>query len=91
MDFNITTILGIISIVFCVATFVTTRKDKSNSFIGKEQYEKGKLDQQLKNIFEKLDKIDNKLDNYDKEIQEKIAIAMKQHEKLYHNKGVQNG
>ena len=38
-----------------------------------------------------VDKIDNKLDNYDKEIQEKITIAMKQHEKLYHNKGVQNG
>lgn len=84
MDTTLSTIIAILSITFCIATFVMNRKDKSNKEVGREQYEKGKLDQQLKNIFEKLDKIDSKLDNYDKEIQEKIDIALENHIKVYH-------
>lgn len=44
------------------------------------------IDTQIKQILNKLDKIDSKLDNYDKEIDERINIALEHHIKEYHGR-----
>ena len=69
-----------------IGTFFDNKKNKSNTEVGKEQYEKGKLDQQLKTILDKLDKIDKKFDMYDKEISERIETALAHHVREYHRK-----
>lgn len=84
MELTIALIISILGIVMTILNFALSRKDKSNKDVATEQYKLGKLDEQLKNIFQKLDKIDAKLDTFDKEIDEKIEKAIKQHEILYH-------
>ena len=87
MELTIALVISIISVVITVSNFVLGRKDKSNKDVENESYKWGTIDQQIKQIIAKLDKIDDKLDNYDKEIEEKVEKAIKQHEKLYHSKG----
>lgn len=91
---NIYSILGLIisalSIIFCIATFVRNGRKEVQNDTANEQYKFGKLDQQLKNIFEKLDKIEAKLDGYDKEIDIKIEKAMEHHIREYHSKLIAN-
>lgn len=86
---NIYSILGLVistlSIIFCIATFVRNGRKDAQHDTANEQYKFGKLDQQLKNIFEKLDKIEAKLDSYDKEIDIKIEKAMEHHIREYHS------
>ena len=82
----ITLTIAIIGTVLSVITFFDNKKNKSNTEDGKEQYEKGKLDQQLKTILDKLDKIDKKFDGYDKEISERIETALAHHVREYHRK-----
>lgn len=81
----ITFAIAIIGSIISVTTYFDNKKNKSNSNVAKEQYEKGKLDATLNSILEKLNKIENKLDNYDKEIEERIEIAIKHHIKEYHD------
>lgn len=82
---EISTIIAIISCVIAVSSFVLNRKDKSNENVEDSSYRQGVLDQQLKNIFEKLEKIERKLDTYDKELDEKIDKAIELHIQQYHN------
>lgn len=82
----ITLTIAIIGSVLSVITFFDNKNNKSNTEVGKEQYEKGKLDQQLKTILDKLDKIDKKFDVYDKEISERIEAALAHHVREYHRK-----
>lgn len=84
---DISLVIAILSSVLSILSFAFNRKDKSNKDVGQEQYEKGKLDQQLKNIFEKLSEIEKKLDRQDKEIDEHIKIALDNHIAVYHHKG----
>ena len=39
---------------------------------------------QIKQILSKLEKIDKKLDTYDREIEERIDVALKNHIAIYH-------
>ena len=87
MELTIPTIISIISVIFCILTFALNRKDKSNQSTEKDSYKWGQIDTKLSNIEKALEKIENKLDNYDKEIDEKIDIAMKHHINEYHKKG----
>lgn len=87
MEFNLSTVLSIASIIFVVLNFALGRKDKSNNDTQEEAYTQGKLDQKLANIIEKLDKIEKKLDYYDKEIDERIDTALMHHLREYHKKG----
>ena len=65
--------------------FLNNKKTKSNKDIAKEQYEKGKLDSTLATIMDKLDKIEAKLDGFDKDIDDRIKIALDHHVKEYHH------
>lgn len=77
-------IFSSISIIFCISTFVLNRKDKSNSDTKQDSYKWGQIDAKLTNIEKTLAKIENKLDTYDKEIDEKIDIAIQHHIKECH-------
>lgn len=76
--------ISIISIIFCIMTFVRNgnkdvKKDSSDT-----SYRQGIIDTQLKNISEKLDKIEKKLDTYDIETDKKIDKALEQHIETWH-------
>ena len=62
------------------------RKDKSNKDSGDTSYRQGQIDTQLKNILNKLEKIEDKLNVYDEEIDKKIDIALEHHIREYHRR-----
>ena len=87
MELTIALALSILGSVISVCSFVLNRKDKSTKDSGDTSYRQGQIDMQLKNILGKLEKIENKLDGYDNEIESKINIALEHHIKEYHHKG----
>lgn len=86
MDLTLPVICTIISVTIGAITFALNRKDKSNKDTEDASYKRGLLDQQLKDIIAKLDKIEKKLDNYDNEILIKIEKAINQHIEQYHKR-----
>lgn len=88
MELTIAAAISIISVTFTIVNFVVNRKDKSNKDVEDESYKRGILDQQLKDIMAKLEKIERKLDNYDTEIDNKLEKALKQHIEQFHSKGI---
>lgn len=81
---ELTIIISIVSITIAIASFVLNRKDKSNQETEKDSYKWGSIDEKLSNIEKTLAKIEDKLDSYDKEIDDKITTAMKHHINEYH-------
>ena len=80
-------IFSSISIIFCVVTFVLNRKDKSNQDTKNDSYKWGQIDAKLSSIEKSLAKIEDKIDNFDIEVDEKIKIEMQHHINEYHKKG----
>lgn len=76
--------LSIVASVISVSSFVLNRKDKSNQDTEKDSYKWGSIDEKLSNIEKTLAKIEDKLDTYDKEVDEKIDVAFKHHINEYH-------
>ena len=87
MELTIPLIISILGAIMSVVSLVLNRKDKSNKDTEKESYRQGQLDMQIKQILAKLEKIDKKLDTYDREIEERIKVALEHHIKEYHQKG----
>ena len=87
MELTIALALSILGSVISVSSFVLNRKDKSNKESGDASYRQGQIDTQLKNILNKLEKIEDKLNVYDEEIDKKIDIALEHHIREYHRKG----
>lgn len=83
---EVTLAIAIIGCVISVSSFALNRKDKSSKESGDSNYRQGQLDMQIKQILAKLEKIDKKLDTYDREIEERIKIAIENHIAIYHNK-----
>lgn len=81
---EIAIVLSILSAVMTVANFVVNRKDKSNKDVKDDSYKWGQIDTKLSNIEKALEKIENKLDSYDKEIDIRVEKALENHIKLYH-------
>lgn len=81
---EITLAIAIIGCVISVSSFALNRKDKSSKESGDSNYRQGQLDMQIKQILAKLEKIDKKLDTYDREIEERIKIAIENHIAIYH-------
>lgn len=84
MEITLAIIISIISTVISVTNFTLGRKDKSNKDTEETSYRQGQLDMQIKQILAKLEKIDKKLDTYDREIEERIKIAIENHIAIYH-------
>lgn len=81
---EITLAIAIIGCIISVSSFALNRKDKSSKESGDSNYRQGQLDMQIKQILAKLEKIDKKLDTYDREIEERIKIAIENHIAIYH-------
>lgn len=81
---TIALLLSILGSVISVLSLIFNRKDKSNKDVKDDSYKWGQIDTKLSNIEKTLEKIENKLDSYDKEIDDKIAEAMAHHIKEYH-------
>ena len=80
--------ISLLSIAFTIIAFVLNRKDKSNEQVEEEvkQYSKHDLiDYRLNELTKKVDKILDKLDTFDKEMDEKIKTAFKHHINEYHS------
>ena len=88
---EVTLAIAIIGCVISVSSFALNRKDKSSKESGDSNYRQGQLDMQIKQILAKLEKIDKKLDTYDREIEERIKVALEHHIREYHQKGERNG
>lgn len=80
----LTITIAIIGCVISVITFFKNGEKSSNKDTQEESYKWGKFDEKLSNIEKALTKIEQKLDNYDVEIDKKIEEAMKHHIKEYH-------
>ena len=80
----VTLLLTILGSVLTAVSFAIGRKDKATKDSSDVSYKMGVINTQIKQILDKLDKIDNKLDGYDKEIDEKIETALQHHIKEYH-------
>ena len=82
--------LSILASVISVSSFVIARKDKAVRDKGEQDEDSSNqklIDYRLTQVEKKLDKILEKLDSYDKEIDERIDKALEQHNQLYHKKG----
>lgn len=84
MQLTIALSLSILGTVISVLSLIFNRKDKSNKDTEETSYRQGQLDMQIKQILAKLEKIDKKLDTYDREIEERIEVALKNHIAIYH-------
>ncbi len=82
--------ISILGIVLNVFNFYYSRKKDTITDIKEQDKENSNqqlIDYRLTQVEKKLDKILDILDNYDKEIDERVEKAMEQHIKLYHKKG----
>jgi peptidoglycan hydrolase CwlO-like protein len=79
MELTIAMVISILGAVISVCSFAFNRKDKSNTDVKNDSYKWGTIEQRLLNIEKSLEKIDIKLDSFDKEIEEKIDEAIKHH------------
>jgi hypothetical protein len=87
MEINISTIISIISVVFCILTFALNRRDKAvkdTKDVEEESSNQKLIDYRLQLVEKKLDKVLDLLDSYDKEIDERVNKALEQHIKIYH-------
>lgn len=85
--------LSILSAIFVILTFFFNRNNdtKKDSKDEKEEekdtsYKWGVVNEKLNNLEKNVNKILDKLDAYDKELDEKIEKAIAKHEHVYHNK-----
>lgn len=87
MELTIALAITIINAVLGVVNFATSRKDKAikdTQDNAKEHTNQELIDYRLTQVEKKLDKILDILDNYDREIDERVEKAMENHLKLYH-------
>ena len=87
---NISTVISlgisIISIVFCIATFVRNGNKDIKQDTSKDSYKWGQLDEKLNNLEKPVNKILDKLDTFELEVDTKIQKAIEQHIEIYHKK-----
>ena len=87
MELTIALAISIIGVVISVSSFVLSRKDKAVSHEAEEQKQFSKHDliqYRLEKIEQNIEKILDKLDFYDKEIEEKVNKAIAVHIANYH-------
>lgn len=78
--------ISIISIIFCIAAFVRTGNKDVKADASKDSYKWGQLDEKLNNLEKQVNKILDKLDTFELEVDTKIEKALDNHIKQYHEK-----
>ena len=87
---TIALVISVLGIVLNVFNFYYARKKDAITDIkeqDKESSDQKLIDYRLTKVEEKLDKILDILDSYEKEIDERISKAIDEHIKVYHRKG----
>jgi len=82
---ELTIIISIVSITIAIATFVLNRKDKAVKDAKETNLEL--INYRLNELDKNVQKILDKLENYESEVDDKIQKAIKQHIEIYHSKG----
>lgn len=82
MELTIALVISVLSAVMTVANFVVNRKDKAVKDAKETNMEL--INYRLNELDKNVQKILDKLDNYDTEIENRVDKAMQQHIKLYH-------
>ncbi len=82
MEITLALILSILGSVLSVSTFVLNRKDKAIKDTKENHQEL--IEYQLRELKEDVKTILNKLDRYDKDIDDRINKALDLHIKTYH-------
>ena len=82
---EIAIVISILSAVMTVANFVVNRKDKAVKDAKETNMEL--INYRLDELDKNVQKILDKLDNYDIEIDNRIEKALKNHIEIYHKKG----
>lgn len=85
MEITIALALSILGSVISVSSFVLTRKDKAVKDAKETNMEL--INYRLNELDKNVQKILDKLDNYETEIDNRIEKAIKNHIELYHKKG----
>lgn len=87
---TIALVISVLGIVLNVFNFYYARKKDNITDVkekDKESANQQLIDYRLTQVEKKLDKILDILDNYDKEIDERVSKAMNEHIKIYHKEG----
>lgn len=87
MELTIAVAITIINCVLGVVSFaINRRKDavSDSKESSKESANQQLIDYRLTQVEKKLDKIIDILDNYEKEVDERVKIALEEHIKIYH-------
>jgi len=82
MELTIALALSILSSVIAVSNFVLSRKDKAIKDAKETNMEL--INYRLNELDKNVQKILDKLDTYDKEVDERIEKALQEHIKIYH-------
>ena len=85
MELTIALLITMINCVLGVATFVLNRKDKAIK--DAKEVNMGLIEYRLNELDKNVQKILDKLDTYDAEIDNRIEKAIEVHIKEYHKKG----
>lgn len=79
-------VISCVSIIISIITFIKNGKKDVKADTSKDSYKWGQLDEKLNNLEKQVNKILDKLDTFELEIDTKIQKAMDQHIETYHKK-----
>ena len=79
-------IISCISIVISIVSFIRNGNKDIKQDTSNDSYKWGKLDEKLNNLEKQVNKILDKLDTFELEIDTKIEKALENHIKQYHEK-----
>ena len=79
-------IISCVSIIISIITFIKNGNKDIKQDTSKDSYKWGKLDEKLNNLEKQVNKILDKLDTFEMEIDTKIEKALENHIKQYHEK-----
>ena len=79
-------IISCVSIVISIVSFIRNGNKDIKQDTSKDSYKWGQLDEKLSNLEKQVNKILDKLDTFELEIDTKIEKALDNHIKQYHEK-----
>lgn len=79
-------IISCVSIIISIITFIKNGKKDVKADTSKDSYKWGQLDEKLNNLEKQVNKILDKLDTFELEVDTKIQKAIDQHIETYHKK-----
>lgn len=85
MELTIAVAISIISVIITVLNFAFSRKEKAVK--DAKETNMALINYRLDELDKNVQKILDKLDNYESETDDKIQKALKQHVEIYHKKG----